>query len=142
MHHGNQAAFQTQGPLPASGLLPGSAWAGGLLISLVPLWERGPCAHACGGGGSPGTTPRTALGTEDLIMYGSPSTQVGMINPILQMSKLRLLCLLRGKVAKLGARTSGLLPESPEGLCLSALPQPRAAAPPIPATPPALQDWV
>lgn len=57
-------------------------------------------------------------------MYCSPSTQVGMINPILQMSKLRLLCFLREKVATQGARTSGLLPESPEGLRLSALPQP------------------
>lgn len=45
-----------------------------------------------------------------------------MINPILQMSKLRQLCLPRGRVANLGSSTgaSGILPEAPEGLCLSA----------------------
>lgn len=148
-HHGNQEALQTQGlsqPLACSQAVPGW-WSASVLSSSVGLRPRCPCRWV---GASPGTTPRTALGTEDLILYGSPTTQVGMINPVLQMSKRRLPCFLRGKVAKPGSRP-GQLASSQSPLrgsacqpCLSLLPkpQPRAAAPPIPATPPALQTRV
>lgn len=65
------------------------------------------------------------VGAEDLIIYTSPTTQLGLINPILQLSKLSLLCLLRGKVAKLGSRPGHLASsQSPVRLCLPVLPQP------------------
>ena len=78
-----------------------------------------------------------------------------MINPILQMSKRRQLCSPGGRVANLGssAGASGILPEAPEGLCLSAsafLPPgapPHTPAQPSPSsshacTTPPLQNWI